>query len=107
MLLSPKRPDSEEEFGWDCRAKIQSGKGGTIATVVGIYEEADDGSNVTPSTVTVLTLPTVDASGYIITAMLGGGTAGLTHKMTAEFTTTEGERLFHTIAFDCKALLVG
>lgn len=107
MRLSPKRPDSEELFSWDCRAQIQSGKGGTISSIVGVYEEADDGTNVPSSSVTILSTPARDSSGYIISAMLGGGTVGQTHKMTAEYITTQGERLFHTIAFDCRAVVVG
>lgn len=107
MRLSPKRPDSVELFSWDCRVQIQSGKGGTISSIVGVYEEADDGTNVPSSSVTVLSTPVSDSSGYIISATLGGGTVGQTHKMTAEYITTQGEHLFHTIAFDCKAVVVG
>jgi hypothetical protein len=107
MRLSPKRPDSIEQFSWDCRTTILSGKGGTISSIVGVYEEEDDGANTPSSSVTILSTPTPDVTGFIISAMLGGGTVGKTHKMTAEFLTTQGERLFHTIAFDCKAVVVG
>lgn len=107
MLLSPKRPDSEEQFSWDCRADIIAGKGGSIASIVDIYEEDAEGANVTPSSVAVLSIPLPDATGYIITAMLGGGTAHQRHKMTAEFITTQGEHLFHTIEFLCLPVLIG
>lgn len=105
--MTPKTPASVEVFNWDCRRQIQSGEGGTIASVVEVYEVTALGVKVVGSAVTVLSNPAVDQTGYIISASLGGGTVGVKHLMTAEYLTTQGERLYHTFSLDCRAVVVG
>ena len=84
-----------------------SGKGGTVASIIGVFEEDEEGATVDPSSITVLTTPTLDTSGYIVSAMLGGGTPHQLHRMTVEFTTSMGEHLFHTIEFRCLPIVIG
>lgn len=107
MLLSAKRPGSTEKFSWDCRQEILSAGGGIIQEVVAIYEEAPDGTAVTPPAVTPVGMPALNTSRMVISSLLTGGTVGKRHLMTAEFITTMGEHLYHTIEFDCRAVIVG
>jgi hypothetical protein len=96
--LSPKDPDSEEFFNWDCTAMIQSAAGGTIASIVtGPFQENGEGDGAW----TLLEGPVTDASGLIIGAKLGGCTAGVDYALTVRFRTTMGELLDHTIRFSC------
>lgn len=94
--LSPKDPDSEEWFNWDFTRLIQSGAGGTIASIVAgpLKEDGDDA-------VTVLVGPAISPSGLLVSAKLGGGTSETRYQFTMRVLTTAGETLDHTLSFSC------
>jgi len=98
MQLTPKDPDTEEYFNWDCSKVIAGGAGGTIASIVrGPFEEAGEGDGA----ITVLAPGAISSTGLVISAKLGGGTEDVSYALTFEFLTTMGEKLSHTIRFTC------
>jgi hypothetical protein len=93
--VSPKDPDSEEFFEWDCEQQIKDGAGGTIASIDSFIFEEGDGM------VTFLTAAAISADGYRVSRKLGGGTDGVDYAITMRFTTTAGEKLDSTMRFFC------
>lgn len=93
MALSPKDPDSEEVFNRDCSRLLQSGAGGTIASIVSAaFEEGDDAC-------VVLAAPAISSSGLVWSVKLGGGTDGVTYRYRVRILTTAGETLDTSISF--------
>lgn len=93
--LSPKDPDESEWFNADCTRDIQSGAGGTIASILWNGFEDGDGA------CSVVTGPSIDVTGLIISVKIAGGTAGVRYVWTVRYLTTTGETLEHSFAFQC------
>jgi hypothetical protein len=92
-MLSPKDPESEEWMNRDCTLLIQSGAGGTIASIDSEEFEAGDGACV------VLVAAALYPTALKWSVKIGGGTSGEIYRYRVRIITTMDETLDTSIEF--------